>query len=977
MARMNDDLWKVKLLAWTHDPAEKALVLLRDPTGHEGGTVAGLRAELFGAAVPGHLIDIVKTADRWAAAADRPQFPQDATRRFQPWCQVRFDREPVLIHPLSGEEYDLGSLQEVDPTHLKAVSFDHFKDLVARDPRGGVQWRQTLLRFWRRGPDLEAPGLGALWKVLPADTRAPDHSIWEHLNLTSALAGAMLADPDRRPALLLVTLGPVQSFIAQARSTSDLWAGSHLLSRMAWEAIRVVAEALGPDALIVPDLHGVPVVDAWLADHGVLDDSSDLLSVATDANPLFAGSLPNRFLAVVPAAQAESLGRAIEAAARKWVRDQAGRALDTLLEAADLAADTRRDVAQRQVDAQVADFPDVHWTAVPWREAAALQETLARFYPTGTAPGFFGSPAWNLLSRAVTVDGAAFFEPNPGVLYAPLYDLGERTHAAARSTRSFQQLEQHGYRCELCGEHEWITVDRAQLDLPRRKRSGTPWANAERKAVAWARRGEHLCARCMLKRLWPRLFVEELEGLLARHGERGTPDVQRYVVSTHAMALVPTLRRLQDEGIDVQSLEAKLEGSDGVALPRALARDLLRKRGADVLRVARRVPSWLDESKDETEREDRLRTLRKVTGVAVERYHALVLMDGDRMGAWLASSDEDVQLAFRQTWHPTVRNGAESLARTKPALAAYLESRRGASPARHVAISRSLNGFSTHVAPTVVEDVHAGKLLYAGGDDVLAMVSLDQVLGVMLTLRCAYSGEFPSGDPAATWELLDVAPGFGDKLQVRGGHVLVGSGGRTLLRMMGSNATASMGVVIAHHTAPLGAVLRELRAAERRAKLAGGRDAYSITLMKRSGGLTRFTCKWFLEFDPESALARTSIGVLLRLRDALACDLSRRAAYSILQWLPQVPADAPDDMLRALVAHQLRRQQRSDGSGIPGRFDPEVLANDLIELSGRATQAHATSRSGFLADALTVAEFLAREGRARAAAPRVEAGSRP
>ena len=38
----NDILWQTKLAARMHDPAEKALVLLHDPTGHEGGTSQAL-----------------------------------------------------------------------------------------------------------------------------------------------------------------------------------------------------------------------------------------------------------------------------------------------------------------------------------------------------------------------------------------------------------------------------------------------------------------------------------------------------------------------------------------------------------------------------------------------------------------------------------------------------------------------------------------------------------------------------------------------------------------------------------------------------------------------------------------------------------------------------------------------------------------------------------------------------------------------
>ena len=96
---MNDDaLWQTKLHARLHDPAEKALVLLRDPAGHEGGTSRVLwrmaRAEevpaegmldndnadvlhavAFAGGIKPKTYKTVQRADWWAAAADRPQWP--------------------------------------------------------------------------------------------------------------------------------------------------------------------------------------------------------------------------------------------------------------------------------------------------------------------------------------------------------------------------------------------------------------------------------------------------------------------------------------------------------------------------------------------------------------------------------------------------------------------------------------------------------------------------------------------------------------------------------------------------------------------------------------------------------------------------------------------------------------------------------------------------------------------------------------
>ncbi|WP_300441309.1 hypothetical protein [Zoogloea sp.] len=161
MTHTDNTIWLAKLAAWTHDPAEKALVLLRDPAGHEGGTVRELRATLFPAGVSKPIAEHVKRADHWASAADRPQFPRsDKDGRYASWTQVRFHEQAVLIHPLSGTEYDLGKL-DVEAAHIRAVSTAHFNSLIERDADGQPDARRTALSFWRFGPELDADGLRA------------------------------------------------------------------------------------------------------------------------------------------------------------------------------------------------------------------------------------------------------------------------------------------------------------------------------------------------------------------------------------------------------------------------------------------------------------------------------------------------------------------------------------------------------------------------------------------------------------------------------------------------------------------------------------------------------------------------------------------------------------------------------------------------------------------------------------------------
>ena len=168
MTGRNELLWQTKLHARLHDPAEKALVLLRDPAGHEGGTSRVLwrmaladekpaqsfienddenvlhRVAFSSVAPAPDTYKYVQRADWWAAAADRPQWPmpeitvttkkgEEKTLPVAPWARVNWANEPILIHPLTGREFDLGkhgTLSNTEFDDLKQRSFDHFSQLL-------------------------------------------------------------------------------------------------------------------------------------------------------------------------------------------------------------------------------------------------------------------------------------------------------------------------------------------------------------------------------------------------------------------------------------------------------------------------------------------------------------------------------------------------------------------------------------------------------------------------------------------------------------------------------------------------------------------------------------------------------------------------------------------------------------------------------------------------------------------------------
>lgn len=1007
--------YTLKLAAWLHDPAEKALILLRDKEGHEQGTVSRLRQQLD---IAHKAFD--PRADWLAAGADRPQWPRDAQKKFPGWEQVVFAKEAQLVHPLSGARISLPDLRnDLDSDAIKATSQAHFEALIVDgDPR------QTFLNFWRFGPELARLDgrLGALWQVQPADTRVPDHTIWNHVDLVSAIHTALAGDADGpdQPALLAMSFGPVQGFIAQARSTSDLWAGSHLLSSLVWEALKAVVGRLGPDSVVFPALRGVPAVDRWLVeeDEKIAGQAgvrarfkaidAEFLEVLDDTNPLFAASLPNKFVAIVPARQAPALAEAaidaVRLAARTWAESAAARVFD----AADLPLN---DTVLAQLDAQLTGFPEAAWASAVWPvpgraefrdraviQAAArqVQAALDHIHPALRTQGNFDTKVWQTLSVELQLEGVQFFGPGVGLLYAPVFDLTDRALASAKAAKPFAPLRQEGHRCTLTGEAEWLTHDRSLLGLNRRDRAQrSVWGRVSGRLGI--KRGEHLGAIATLKRLWPKLFADDVSRFLRLPGDA----LRRYAISTHSLAMSTSMEGWIESGLDeakVAALEHLVEeGDETTSLPRRVLtrlrdQDLATKLRLRASAALKRLPAEMDFQREDTDpgAERRLSDfegrLQRLFGTRPETYYALIQMDGDRMGGWLAGNEDGYKLRYRDTWHSKVQAGATALQHRVPGLKPYLDALRPSSPGRHIAISQALNDFSTHLARHIVEDCCKGKLLYAGGDDVLALVAVDDLFDCMQLLRLAYSGIAPDAAMGLHEHIAGFDTGLTGKMKPGRARLLLGQGfgylsGRDggvgrLMTLMGHKATASMGAVVAHHSAPLGMVLRELRASESRAKNSG-RDAFCLRLLKRGGGEVSVVSPWWAKTaddaqQPQEQRLRpltdhSGLVLMRRLAQMLAgTAFSRGAIYRAQLWfagLPEGPLSAQSaaawrEQVAGTLAFQFKQQSGSSEELAKAAAE---LARDIVAYVCDVMKPARPLSA--IDDFLVTSEFFAREAR--------------
>lgn len=162
-------------------------------------------------------------------------------------------------------------------------------------------------------------------------------------------------------------------------------------------------------------------------------------------------------------------------------------------------------------------------------------------------------------------------------------------------------------------------------------------------------------------------------------------------------------------------------------------------------------------------------------GIKLTKYYAIISLDGDSMGRWLSGhnlNDETQLLNF------------------------------------HMSLTEKLGSFSDEVEKTIKEP--KGKLVYAGGDDVLAFVNLNHLL------QCI-------------GELREKFPKFETISQVSNNQT----------------SSASCGICIAHYKTPLSEVLNWSRKMEKEAKsIDDNKDAIAIAVLKRSGEIQKTVFKW-------------------------------------------------------------------------------------------------------------------------------------
>ncbi|HBM15083.1 MAG TPA: hypothetical protein DD381_01835 [Lentisphaeria bacterium] len=500
---MSDELfWKRKLLAYLHDPPDKALdILNHEENAKTFQKGAGFTEESERI----NLLKEVKKADHFASSAERFVFPKGK-------CSTQFNGQKgsSFLHPLSSAEYLTPENFSVQAGELHGILQNAVGGINTED------WRKKFFLYWRRWLENSKTNNkqnAEHLALLPADTRIPDHSIWNHISITSALAGC-IETGEVKPAMLLFQLGPVQDFIAQARSTRDLWSGSYLLSWLIAHAMKAVTDEIGPDSIIFPSLRGNGIFDALHKDEVYSELWNDrngkemstwkrMIEEKGDKEKewLLTPTLPNRFLAIVSESKAEQLAKLASEAIQVELKN-IGNAVWEWIESEAQKAECN-DVSNWKLrwDFQIKSFPQISWAVQPWLDRETCLQELANLPNQEIYKRL--KYVLELGERVLPFEDRdqRYYEDNEktkfnssGIFWSAHYALVDAQLAARRNTRDFNSwvTDKGSVKDSLSGKEEIIGTEEFWKHLVKEHPKLFPSS------------GHRYAAMNLIKRLWCR-----------------------------------------------------------------------------------------------------------------------------------------------------------------------------------------------------------------------------------------------------------------------------------------------------------------------------------------------------------------------------------------------------------------------------------------------------------------------------------------
>ena len=755
--------------------------------------------------------------------------------------------------------------------------------------------------LWRCLPVAMAREFGDNTALLPADTRIPDCSVWSHNSSVSSLAGTLVkqdGSDQSRPYLAIFSMTPVQEMIKASRKMQDFWAGSWLLHYLSAKVCWKWACEYGPDSLVYPSLYAQPLIDHWLRQRW-----SDFDQWIDEPSPkqLLTAGFPNVLVAVLPkhvvSNRKENALEIAENSLRDTWLDLGNRVWQKLPR-------IEKVNKVRLWDGWLKHQWQTYWTALPLGDTSTNLRMLQGILPMKGAASPLSSTRqarqqflqwaktqnWFCQVKPLPDDAfdektydwkaSTFIDPksledkncpslaelltyrefNVGLWWAKVFDQLRHNLAGVKNARTWELPSVFSPRSTISGIgavlHPQQYDDKGKpVDWVAESETRKFW----QKERGWFDGREELNATEVLKRGLKRI-LPELLGLKDEKLAAAYPDL-----TVGVAGFLHQAEQKGDQAVIERYCEIGQKICDHFAQVEGVQQTSQERWGIpwiDNSPQRRRFPhprllndGWLIEDFDLDSSEQPISSEEQVKQIRDQRknirnviyslllpeqnptsWYVLAAGDGDDMGKkWL----KGVKLERYQDYVP--KNYPDPEAREKwEGVDAFLQSKKRMGPATHAALSRALLDFSNQLVSYLTEQRYAGRLIYSGGDDVLAYTNLWEWDSWLWDVRQCFKGD---QDPHKEFD------DTGDYWRWQNGNPPENVAARPLFTM-GGKASISFGLVIAHHSVPLAIALENLWAAEKdgakKHVTASGdkKDAVQVRVMYGNGNILTATSKF-------------------------------------------------------------------------------------------------------------------------------------
>ncbi|MFM5997996.1 MAG: type III-B CRISPR-associated protein Cas10/Cmr2 [Dolichospermum sp.] len=909
---MTAEYWRAKIWGLLHDPVLKALhnnsgrgknsfyeqLEVMKPWVETGQTPDNSR---------GKALANILLADYIASASDRSAIGSvTASINYAPGKNREKGLE--ITHLLSGarQEWKINLHDEL----IKGKRKDYLvqkeqKELLAKVPKelqdpsikdDIKKIKQLYWWLWRCLPQATCD----LFKdnslmLMPAETRLPDASIWSHLSMTSALAGALAgydltAEQVQRwqgneelshPYLAVFSFSPVQELIKSSRKMRDFWAGSWLLHYLSAKVCWKLANQYGPDTLLYPSLYQQPLIDHWLLQEierlrkeEKLDfDFTEWVKPPSHESLLTAG-FPNVISLILPKDKVQAaMQTAQQTLLEEWLKIG-----DLVLKELQNERHWMRQLKPDHNSWQgwLKSQWQVYWTALPIGKGkqfktAAIPENVDdqlqtwlnqqnEAYNVSKKQKLFQSQELKFLREAYhqrLEEQHRKFSVNIGSWWAYIFDATRASLASVKNARNWELPTAFGPRSTISGIGPVVNPGNKDKDKK-------DWMTEGETKKLWGKHDagffdgtEQLNATEVLKRGLHKV-LPHLLGIPEKDIAASYPDLTSGVAgylkvnagdTRHKLNFEKACQAIVNKYPELETTLTEMRGKWGI--PWIDKNQNPKKYHPRLLNA-----DWiLEDLPNSTELKEEYR--REINNIISDSYpsnnpsdwYVLAAGDGDSMSEWLKGT----KLKTYGDYIPS------KLSVNLESFPQFLEIQKRMGPSTHSALSRALLDFSNQLVPYLTQNRYAGRLIYGGGDDVLAYTNLWEWDNWLWDIRQCFKGAKDPRDQFSNEGDYWKFKGKSDQLVDRP------------LFTMGSAATISFGIVIAHHSVPLAIALESLWEAEKKAKdhvyidnngEKKAKDAVQVRVIYGNGNTLKSTAKFdvfyqwqqLIQQDLESAI---------------------------------------------------------------------------------------------------------------------------